>query len=126
MSLKAEFKRSYTKKESLNKVFVYEVTGSKADMEKYETIQGEFYKVDNESGKALYFASKFFGDHGNLIITSNNNVVPDMSEFDKAASLASQFGGNLGQELARASAAKLVGRRTNSLDTDDADGASDL
>ena len=43
------------------------------------------------------------------MITSNGNVVADMSDFRKAESLASQYGGNLGQELAKASAASLLG-----------------
>lgn len=119
------FKRSYTKKETLNKVFVYGVSGTKAELEKYEEIVGEHIKHDEETGEPLYFATKFFGDHGKLIITTNNNIVPDMSEFDKAASLASQFGGNLGKELARASAAKLIGGRT-SHSSEDTDGASNL
>jgi hypothetical protein len=44
-----------------------------------------------------------------LLFTAKGAVVADMSAFDKAHSLAQQYGGSLGQELARQGAAALLG-----------------
>jgi hypothetical protein len=107
--MKISLVRSYTHKVSLNKVFVYKVTGTKEEIQAYSDIQGENLKED-EDNNPLFFTTKCAGQDGKLIITSNGNVVVDMSEYDQAASLASQYGGNLGQELARAAAQKLMGR----------------
>ena len=35
--------------------------------------------------------------------------MPDMSAFDQAASIAAQYGGNFGAELAKMSAASILG-----------------
>ncbi len=106
--LNATFQRSYKSKKG-NTTFVYVVTGSEANLAKYKTIQGDFYREDEASKKALFFTTRFVGDNVSLIITPNDKIVPDMSEFEKANSLASQFGGNLGQALAQSAAAKLMG-----------------
>ena len=108
--MQVKMQRSYKSKNG-NVVFVYEVSGSKAEMEAYKEAQGEFYKEDTETGKALWFTTRCIGNTGKLLITTNGNIVPDMSEFDQAASLAAQYGGNLGTELARISAQKLLGNR---------------
>lgn len=99
--------RSY-RSQNGNPTFVYGVTGSAADLERYKEIQGEFYRED-DNGKPLWFTTRCIGPAGKLIITTNNNIVPDMSAFDQAASMAAQYGGNFGQELARAAAQQLVG-----------------
>ena len=101
--------RSYTHKVTGNKVFVYAVTGNKAELEAYAEIQGDKYVEDETTGNPLFFTTRCAGTNGKLIITSNGNVVVDMSEYDQAASLAAQYGGNLGQELAKAAAQKLMG-----------------
>ena len=46
-------------------------------------------------------------------ITSKGKIVPDMSAFEQAASLAKQFGGNFGNELAKATVAQLLGNGGN-------------
>ena len=110
--LNGTFQRSYKKRDKNNNlvdVFVYTVTGSKEAIEAYEKAQGEFLRKDDATGKHLWFSTRYVGDNAKLIITEKGNVVADMSEFSKAASLASQFGGNLGQELARNAAAQLMG-----------------
>ena len=106
-NLNGTFVRSY--KKNGKDVFVYAVTGSKEATEKYKETQGEFYRQDDTTGNGLFFSTRYVGDNTKLIITEKGNVVADMSEFAKAASLASQFGGNLGTELARNAAAKLMG-----------------
>lgn len=106
MNLTVKLARSYRSKNG-NVVFVYTVAGSKEAIEKFEAIQGDNLRKD-ESGANLWFTVRCIGATGKLIITTNDKVVPDMAEFDMAASMASQYGGNLGQELARTAAAKLT------------------
>ena len=57
----------------------------------------------------LWFTTRCIGNAGSLIVTEKGKVVPDMSAFEQAASLAKQYGGNFGQELARAAVANLLG-----------------
>jgi len=99
--------RSYRSKNG-NPTFVYGVKGTASDIEAFKSAQGDYYRED-DNGTPLWFTTRCIGPKGKLIITTNGNVVPDMSAFDQAASLASQYGGNFGQELAKAAAAGLVG-----------------
>jgi hypothetical protein len=100
--------RDYVSKNG-NATFVYEVSGEKGELAAFKKAQGTYYREDDKTGAPLWFTTRFIGDSGKLVITSNGNVVADMSDFRKAESLASQYGGNLGQELAKASAASLLG-----------------
>lgn len=106
--MKATFQRSYRKSGSANLVFVYALLNvTPAQKEEYMNNLGENYREDDK-GNPLYFSTRYSGDNVTLIKTTNDRYVPDMSEFDKASSLASQYGGNFGTELAKAAAAKLV------------------
>lgn len=105
--LHVKHSRSYTSKQG-NKVFVYSVTGQQADLDKFKTASGDFYR-ESEDGTPLWFTTRSIGQAGTLIITTNGKIVPDMSAFDAAASLAKQYGGNLGEELAKAAVAQLLG-----------------
>ena len=109
--MKVTMQRSYKSKNG-NRTFVYTVTGSNAEMEDYREAQGEYYREDEKTNQALWFTTKCIGKAGTLLITDNGNIVPDMSEFDEAASLAQQYGGNLGEMLAREAAQRLLGGRT--------------
>ena len=109
--MKVTMQRSYKSKNG-NRTFVYTVTGSNAEMEAYREAQGEYYREDDKTNQALWFTTKCIGKAGTLLITDNGNIVPDMSEFDEAASLAQQYGGNLGEMLAREAAQRLLGGRT--------------
>jgi len=111
--MKVKLIRSYRSKAG-NVTFVYSVTGSKDQMEAYKTAQGEYYRESDE-GVALWFTTRCIGNTGNLIITTNGNVVPDMSAFDQAASLVAQYGGNFGQELAKSAVANLIGHASSSV-----------
>jgi hypothetical protein len=106
--LNASLVRSY-KSPKGNTVFVYSVNGNTESLTEFETAQGANHRVDDTTGKPLFFTTRCFGDNGTLIITSNGKVVPDMSEFDKANSLAKQYGGNLGDQLARIASERLLG-----------------
>lgn len=89
--------------------FVYAVTGSSEMLAKYKELQGDFYRTDKETGHALWFTTRAIGKTGSLIITSNNKVVPDLGEFRMMASMAQQFGGNLGQAMANQASAMIFG-----------------
>ena len=108
--MKIKAVRSYTSPKG-NKVFVYSVSGSPEQLAKFKAAQGEFYRED-EAGNPLWFTTRSVGNSGELIITTNGKVVPDMSAFDTAASLAKQYGGNLGQELAKHAVSQLLGNST--------------
>lgn len=109
--LNVKFVRSYRSKNG-NVTFVYTVTGDKTLMTEYQTLQKDFYRED-EQGVPLWFTTRFIGDRGTLLITSNNKIVPDMSAYDQAASISSQYGGNFGNELARAAAAMILHGNNN-------------
>ena len=128
MSLSVQMQRSYKSKNG-NRTFVYTVSGKPSDIEAYREAQGEFYREDDKTNNPLWFTTKCIGKTGTLIITDNGNIVPDMSEFDEAASLAQQYGGNLGEMLAREAAQRLLGGRrlssTSSSPAKDIDDNSD-
>jgi hypothetical protein len=105
--MNVSLQRSYRSKNG-NPTFVYKVTGNASDLEAYKDAQGEFHRTDDD-GHPLWFTTRCIGPSGKLIITTNGNIVPDMSAFDQAASIAAQYGGNFGQELARMSAAAILG-----------------
>ena len=106
--MNVSLQRSYRSKNG-NPTFVYKVSGAPADLEAYKDAQGEYYREDTESGHALWFTTRCIGQSGKLIITTNGNIVPDMSAFDQAASIAAQYGGNFGQELAKIAAGSILG-----------------
>lgn len=99
--------RSYRSRNG-NPTFVYGVKGSASDLEAFKNAQGQYYRED-DNGTPLWFTTRCIGQQGELIITTNGNIVPDMSKFDQAASLAAQYGGNFGQELAKAAVAAING-----------------
>jgi len=106
--MKISLKRSYRSKAG-NTTFVYGVTGSKSELESFKNAQGEYYREDETTGEALWFTTRCVGNTGKLLITTNGNIVPDMSAFDQAASIAAQYGGNFGQELAKQAAQNILG-----------------
>lgn len=124
MSLSVKLQRSYVSKNG-NRTFTYSVTGSNSELEAYKEAQGEYYTEDKKTQEVLWFTTRCIGKIGTLIITDKGNIVPDMSEFDEAASLAQQYGGNLGEMLAREAAQRLLGGRRSSAPAKDTDDNSD-
>ena len=124
MSLSVKLQRSYVSKNG-NRTFTYSVTGSNSELEAYREAQGEYYTEDKKTQEVLWFTTRCIGKTGTLIITDKGNIVPDMSEFDEAASLAQQYGGNLGEMLAREAAQRLLGGRRSSAPAKDTDDNSD-
>lgn len=112
--MKGKFVRNYTSQKG-NKTFVFEVSGSESEIEAYEEAQGDYLR-STEEGVPLWFTTRFPGKSVELIITTKGNIIADMSEYDQAASMAEQYGGNFGKELATLSAKKIL----NISDSDDA------
>lgn len=108
--------RSYRSKNG-NPTFVYKVTGKAEDLEAFKDAQGEYYREDTITGDPLWFTTRCIGPKGTLIITTNGNIVPDMSAFDQASSIAAQYGGNFGQELAKQAAQTILGGGTPPADS---------
>ena len=106
--LQVSFIRTY-KSAKGNTTFVYSVKGNEQAVDSYKTAQGSYYREDQD-GNPLWFTTRFIGNDGKLVITAKGKVVPDMSAFEQAESLAKQFGGNFGAELAKAQVAKLFGK----------------
>jgi len=107
--------RSY-KSAKGNTVFVYAVTAKANDAEAFKTASGDFYR-ESDDGTPLWFTTRCIGNSGKLVITSKGKIVPDMSAYEQAASLAKQFGGNFGQELAKASVQGLLGNTPDADET---------
>jgi len=110
--MKISLLRSY-RSQNGNATFVYTVSGSASDLEAFQNAQGEYYR-ETDDGTPLWFTTRCVGNQGKLIITTNGNIVPDMSAFDQASSIAAQYGGNFGQELARMSAQNVLGTQGSS------------
>jgi hypothetical protein len=105
--MKISLLRSYRSKNG-NATFVYKVNATSAELTAFKNAQGDYYREDTD-GTPLWFTTRCVGSTGKLIITTNGNVVPDMSAFDQASSIAAQYGGNFGQELARSAAQAILG-----------------
>lgn len=104
--MKGTLIRSY-KSQNGNDVFVYGVTGTEKELSEFKSAQSDFYRED-EQGRPLWFTTRSAGSSSDMIITSKGKVIADMSGYNSAASLAKQFGGNLGQELAKQAVAELL------------------
>lgn len=113
--MKGKLIRSYSKLDKNGKaivVFVYALACSIAQIASLKEAQGDFYREVEEgddAGKPLFFTTRAAGNNCTVIITPSGKVIADMSAFQMQASLAEQFGGNLGQALANAAAATLLG-----------------
>ena len=109
IKLHHSYKKAAPGGKSANTVFVYTVSGSKDELEKYEETQGENFRKDDETGAPLFFTTRCAPNNAELIITQSDRVVVDMSAFDQADNIAKQYGGSLGTELARQFASQLAG-----------------
>ena len=121
--MKVSLLRSYRSKNG-NATFVYKVNANASDLESFKEAQGDYYREDAD-GSPLWFTTRCIGKSGKLLITTNGNVTPDMSSFDQAPSLASQYGGNFGQELAKSAAQAILGTAAPSSPPEEQEQASD-
>lgn len=92
MPLKAKLVGSYRKPVTGTKVFRFNVFGTEAELQQFESAQADNYRVDETTGKPMWFSTRYVGDNVDLIITSNNQVVADDTEMTKLQSLVEQFG----------------------------------
>ena len=92
MPLTAKLVGSYRKPVTGTKVFRFNVFGNETELKQFEDAQGDNYRVDETTGKPMWFSTRYVGDNVNLIITSNNQVVADDTELSKLQSLVEQFG----------------------------------
>ena len=108
LTLTAKSTRNYKKAGST--VFVYTFLNLKEEQKTaLKTIQKDFYRED-ETGNPLWFTTRFVGEKAEVVANEKSGkLYADTSKLDQAASLAAQYGGNLGQELAKISAAQLLG-----------------
>lgn len=105
--MKARYLKVYVSKKG-NDTFIYTVEGTQEELAEYKEAKGEFHRVDDETGKPLFFNTNYVGETCNLEITTNGNVVADTSELKKAISLAKQTGGNLGDAVAAGAGQMLL------------------
>jgi hypothetical protein len=90
--LTAKLNGSYRKAVTGTKVFRYVVSGTEKDLEAYKSAQADNLRTDEETGKPIWFTSRYIGDNVSLIITTENDVVADDTELAKLESLVKQFG----------------------------------
>jgi hypothetical protein len=106
-SFKAIAKTGTRKGQSIDR-HLYSVAGTPEELAAFKTAMGNFYAEDAD-GKALYYSNNFAGNTATLIISKGGKVNPDMSEFVRASSLATQFPGALGDAIAAKAADQLLG-----------------
>lgn len=84
-------------------VFVYKVTGTKSDLEKYEQIQsvGDHTCKDDKTGDYLWFTTRPVGLKGVLMISTNDKIYADSTATDLAGAMLKQYPGKLGEMLAK-------------------------
>ncbi len=92
MALTGKFQRKYRKVGTGTTVFVYNVSGSEKDLEQFQETEGDNYRLDDKTGKPIWFTTRYVDDNISLIITEGGKVVADDSEMSKLESLVSQFG----------------------------------
>lgn len=107
--LRGQFSRNYRKKGTGTPVFVYKVTGTDDELAEYELNQDSNLRKDEEDGSPLFFTTRYTGDNINIVKTQSDRYVADTQELEKAASMVSAYGGNLGDALASQFAAKIAG-----------------
>lgn len=106
--LTAKLDGSYRKAVTGTKVFRFVVSGSESEIEAYKSAQEDNFRAD-EDGKPLFFSTRYLSDNIKLIITENNNVVVDDTDFSKLASLVDQFGADTARLIMDAQRAQANG-----------------
>lgn len=106
--LTAKLDGSYRKAITGTKVFRFVVSGSESEIEAYKSAQEDNFRTD-EDGKPLFFSTRYLSDNIKLIITENNNVVVDDTEYSKLASLVDQFGAETARLIIDAQRAQANG-----------------
>lgn len=96
-------------------VFIYEVIGgTKADLQRFEDAQGEYYQTSKETDNPLWFSSTYFGDFGTIIVYwsdagQEDRITADQSALRRQRALVKNAGGDFGQAMAQLAAAQFLG-----------------
>jgi len=82
-------------------VFVYTVTGTKAELARYaEIMSAEEHTYKDDDGSYLWFTTNPVGVKGKLCISTNGKVFADTTAIDLASALIKQYG-QVGRDMAR-------------------------
>ncbi len=91
MPLTAKMSGTYVKSTG-TRVFRYQVNGSADEIQKYKDCQGDNLVLDDNTGKPLYFTTRYVSDNIKLLITSQNKIATDDTEIAKIQSLVETYG----------------------------------
>ncbi len=78
--------------DSVITVWRYSVSGSEQELTKFEETQGDKHRIDETTGKPLWFTTRFAGNSTSLTITENGKIVADNSRLEEIASMVDQYG----------------------------------
>jgi len=108
--MKAKLLGQYRSSKTGNLVYRYELNGTQAEVSAYQAIQGENFKADDQSGKPLFFSTRYHGAVCTLNFNrENTKVFVDTTEIDALQNLAAQYAGTpTGDHLAAEIAKKMV------------------
>ena len=115
--LTAKLVRQYKKENkrgAMIDMFVYHVSGTQPELDKYKEVQGDFYRVDELAGnKPCWFSTEYYGQKCNLVITQPKEgkeprVIADTSKTAQMNSLIRQFPGAIGKAIAENIAKQLL------------------
>lgn len=108
--MKAKLLGQYRSSKTGNLVYRYELNGTQAEISAYQAIQGENFKLDDKSGKPLFFSTRYHGAVCTINFNrENTKVFVDTTEIDALQNLAAQYAGTpTGDHLAAEIAKKMV------------------
>lgn len=78
--------------DSVITVWRYQVSGSENELAKFEETQGDNHRIDESTGKPLWFTTRYAGNSTALTITENGKIVADNSKLEEIASMVEQYG----------------------------------
>ena len=92
MPLTGKLVGNYRKKVTGTLVFRYTVNGTADEIKQYEEAVGDNLVLDDNTGKPLYFTTRYVADNIKLLITSEGKVATDDTEIAKLQSLVETYG----------------------------------
>ncbi len=107
--MKATFNNLYRK--NGNVVLVYHVTGTTAELEMYKEAKGDNYRVDEATGKPLYYSTNRLvgnGFEGELRFGTDGQVYADSTEDTLAEMLINSKPGPVADQIAAMRALDLM------------------
>lgn len=115
--LRAKYDKCYPKIDKNGnrvKIFMYRVTGSESEINKYKDIREAEGRLSlDDNGQPLFHTLEYHGNDIELMITVNDKIAVDTSDWDKARAAAEQ-NPYLAGEIAKLMIGKLgLGRSNN-------------